>query len=92
MYVRMHVSFLAVGGLQDATSYFPKNYSLRFVSSLGPFLEKVYRFVPKFGTIVGKLPRFVPGFGTKKSNVSFFAGEPTFSAGIASRECGEAPP
>ena len=32
---------------------------------------------------------FVPRLGTKKSNVRFFAGELTFSAGEASREYGE---
>ena len=51
---------------------------------LAPLAGKLRRFVPRLGTIVGKLRRLVPRLGTKKSNVRFFAGELTFSAGEAS--------
>jgi len=53
---------------------------------------KLRRFVPSLGTIVGKFYRFVPKLGTKKSNVRFFAGELTFSAGEAGWERGRPRP
>ena len=57
--------------------------------SLEMLAGKFNRFVPRLGTFVGKLRRFVPKLGTKKSNVSFFPGELTFSAGEVSRNSWE---